>query len=143
LSKRANYDSYKRLAAAVIHRAILDARGHVPTAYGNKKNIVEETIENAHRFLQSEMLPWSEFVDLDGDKIAKLSAKIRRAGKTTRAEGAENFLRDALSSGARSSREVRERSEVAGISFATLRRAKRALNVRACREGSVWAWELP
>jgi putative DNA primase/helicase len=134
-----DYGPYRRLSAAVVNRAILDARGHVPPDSGNKKNRVEE----AHRFLRGEMLPWSEFVDLDAAEIFKLLAKFRSAGKATRAEGAETFLRSILSNGARSSREVRERSEQGGISFATLRRAKRTLAVRARREGSVWLWELP
>ena len=46
---------------------MLDARGQVPAAYGNKKNIVEETIEDAQNFLKGDMFPWSEMLDLDGD----------------------------------------------------------------------------
>mgnify|MGYP006408607735 FL=1 len=78
MTRRANYNPYKRLAAAVIHRAILDAKGQVPPAYGNGKYIVENTIKEAQRFLKGGMRPWSEILDLDDEKMAKLSATIRR-----------------------------------------------------------------
>ena len=35
-------------------------------------------MENAQNFLKGGMRPWSEILDLDDEKMAKLSAEIRR-----------------------------------------------------------------
>lgn len=58
---------------------------------------------------------------------------------------ASQWLTELLKSGSREQREVRELAESAGISFATLRRAKDALRVRSYKASvrGPWLWALP
>ena len=140
MSIRENYDPYKRLAAAVIYRAIQDARGEV----SHKTAHIEHTMEEAQNFLKGGMLPWSEMLDFDKGKVHRIAAEICREDKNLlRIEEAKEFLRNFLSDGARPSKDVREQAEMAAISWATLRRAKKKLGVCACRRGQEWLWEMP
>ncbi|MDI1347248.1 MAG: AAA family ATPase [Pseudolabrys sp.] len=63
---------------------------------------------------------------------------------------AMNFLRDVLTDGAVSAKEVQHRAKEAGITKATLRRAQKALDVKARHRGEggasgrgEWIWEMP
>lgn len=61
---------------------------------------------------------------------------------------AENFLRDALSMGWTSTKELQGQAKRAGISWTTAVRAKARLRAKATRQGGLgssgaWGWELP
>jgi hypothetical protein len=60
-------------------------------------------------------------------------------------EDAKGFLRDFLSTGPMPSKRVRVEAEGAGHSWATIRRAQKALGVEAAKEGMTgpWLWRLP
>jgi hypothetical protein len=59
-------------------------------------------------------------------------------------EDAREWLNDFLSTGSKEQQECREKSREAGISYATLRRAKDALRVRSYKAtmSGPWLWEL-
>ncbi len=57
-------------------------------------------------------------------------------------EEAKEFLRQKLAGGAKAAAEVESAAEAAGISRATLMRAKREMQVNSKREGSGWTWKL-
>jgi hypothetical protein len=66
------------------------------------------------------------------------------------AQEAQDFLRDALSSGPEPVANLRKQAGEAGISWRTVERAKASLGVRAAREGEAgkrgggaWVWALP
>jgi putative DNA primase/helicase len=63
-------------------------------------------------------------------------------------EEATDFLSETLSDGAIAAKEVKRQAEEAGISTASLRRARQSLGVKVEREGGIadkgrWLWTLP
>ena len=84
MKKRERYDGHKRLAAAVICRAISDAQGDVePNA--KPGTLAAEHIEReAQRFLQGTMLPWSDMLDADIEKMHKVGRKFGEKAKKRR-----------------------------------------------------------
>lgn len=71
------------------------------------------------------------------------------SGKGSALKEAMDFLREELADGPKLATEVKEAAEAAGVSTATLRRAKEALEIKAKREaGGIgesrpWNWHLP
>jgi hypothetical protein len=67
--------------------------------------------------------------------------------KISRLEDAKEFLRESLGRGAQKSTQIYRDAHDSKISFATLLRAKTALNIKAVRDGfgdeGVWFWKLP
>ena len=78
---KGHYDPYKRLAAAVIRRAVLDARGqvHPPIKRGSFR--AERMQREAQKFLQGSMLPWSEMLDIDSEKLHKVGRNFAEKRK--------------------------------------------------------------
>jgi hypothetical protein len=60
-------------------------------------------------------------------------------------EGAREWLSDFLSAGSKEQQQCREKAHEAGISYATLRRAKNALGIRSFKDtmSGPWLWALP
>jgi len=55
----------------------------------------------------------------------------------------EKFLREALAQGPRSAVDMEDEADANGIAPATLKRARKELNIRAFKLGRAWYWELP
>ena len=68
---KGDYDPWKRLAAAVIYRAVLDATGHMHPPIKRGSLRAERMQREAQKFLQGSMLPWSEMLDIDSEKLHK------------------------------------------------------------------------
>jgi putative DNA primase/helicase len=95
-------------------------------------------------------------ISWEGERIACtadeiLSANREGSEKPERAE-AEEFLRDALSSGPRPSTEIEAEARGAGVSWRTVRRAQKALGIKPYRKAEAgdglgksgrWYWSLP
>lgn len=87
----------------------------------------------------------AERVTCTADEV--LAANESGSDRSTRTE-AEEFLSEFLASGPRPQKEVKEHAEGADISWATIKRAKKALGVKADRVGGAagtgrWEWSLP
>lgn len=91
------------------------------------------------------VIAWGEVLpDLDADEILAARKAGEGAGRPPHElQEATEFLKSMLSEGARSARDVLSQARAAGISQATLRRAKEALEVRARQVRDGWTWELP
>lgn len=87
-------------------------------------------------------------IDLSADDVlAANDSGQSGADKPARAE-AEDFLRDFLAEGPAPQKDVKEQADAAGISWATIKRAKKTLGVKAERSGGLgtagrWQWSLP
>ena len=65
--ERANYDGWKRLAAAVMVRAFQDAARPVPNnSTGRAK------MHNARAWLAGDLQPYAQILDMDADMIHRL-----------------------------------------------------------------------
>ncbi len=95
--------------------------------------------------LEGSQFFWMGVSDLTAERI--LAASSDEGERSTITE-AVDYLRTALSSGARDSKAIQDEAKRAGISEATLRRAKTRLKVQAKKVGlpgshlQKWVWEL-
>lgn len=90
------------------------------------------------------IIEWGSECDITA---AELGMKLFPANRRQR-EDAKEFLRELLADcGGMSSTEIKTRAAAAGISIATLSRARKDLSVRAKKQGfgpnSHWLWNLP
>jgi RecA-family ATPase len=83
---------------------------------------------------------FGEYCDHNATDV--LGAAASHADAPKRRE-AEDFLRDQLGGGPLPTAEIHVAGEAAGISKATLRRAKEALEVEAVQQAGGWYWRLP
>ena len=90
---------------------------------------------------------WTGESDLTADKILSLGAKEESAEWSNARSDAEDFLREVLADGPRLASDVEEDARKAGLSKATLRRAKDAIGVKSRPRGfgkdKQWFWVLP
>lgn len=89
-------------------------------------------IEERHN---APVVAWNGTCDLEADDLVV----EQRATPSALAE-AEEWLQDALAEGQRPATEIEEEAAAAGISKASLRRAKTSLGVAAKRFGTGWVW---
>lgn len=99
-----------------------------------------------HPEIEASFVHWGE--SLDGSARDLLAAAETTEGTSELAD-AKRFLRDLLSNGPISARQVRSDAEAVGFAWATLRRAQNELGVEVRRQGApgikgggVWLWAL-
>jgi RecA-family ATPase len=84
---------------------------------------------------------WTGKSDLTADRILASEQSVKNS---LRIEDAAEFLREELSTGPMSSKDIMSRALKAGLSERTVWRAKKEVGVQAHKIGGErWAWELP
>ena len=80
-----------------------------------------------------------------GMAAAAMALEQDTGAESSAVDEAVDWLRDALKSGQRPSKEVKDAANKDGIAIRTLERAKMKLDVIACPDGfgSPWVWKLP
>ena len=91
MKKRKRYDGYKRLAAAVICRAISDAQGDVVLNVRRGSLAAERIEREAQRFLRGGMLPWADMLDADIEKMRTVGRELAEKAKKRREKKNQNF----------------------------------------------------
>jgi AAA domain len=103
---------------------------------------IERTADERGRF------QWTDKSDLTAEKILA-TPNASGSGEQTAISEAKDFLREMLRDGRATAEEIYSEAKSAGVSEATLKRAKTALKVRARRASKGnkgdggWTWELP
>ncbi len=84
---------------------------------------------------------WVGDTELKADQLLNVMAS---AGRRSAQDGAEDFLREALADGPKKAADVVKEAKKADVAEATLKRAKKALNVLSKKDGDgSWWWHLP
>lgn len=97
--------------------------------------IVTSTVHDAPR------IEWKGAVDHDADSLA---AGPQSPEDRSQLDAAKEFLKDELGDGPMTAKQVLKDSQEAGVSRATLYRAKDALRVKSSKDGlGPWVWSLP
>ena len=87
---------------------------------------------------------WGQEVDTDAEGLLTASRTDTRRKEKGQLEAAKSFLQETLSSGPIASNSVKAKAQQAGISNATLWRAKEILDIRSSKErgSGDWWWRL-
>jgi len=98
--------------------------------------------------ISGQRIAWGETLDGDARDLLAVAETPTDTSEPGALSEAEGFLRDLLKDGAIPSKQVMADAREAGISAATIRRAKDALGVKPRREGGagksgMWVWALP
>ena len=92
-------------------------------------------------------LAWESLpIDITADAaLQAVDVQAKTSGGTSASAEAEEFLRDLLTAGPVSQKEIRAAAEGAGLSWATVRRAKDRLKIKPDKDGMKggWLWALP
>src|SRR5262249_28020728 len=90
---------------------------------------------------------WGREIDTDAEGLLTANRADTRRREKAQLEAAERFLAETLSNGPMASNDVKAKAKEAGISNATLWRAKETLDIRASKgRGNLtgeWLWQLP
>lgn len=87
---------------------------------------------------------WGEEVAVTAEEVLEASQQGSRERGRAQLDAAQQFLSETLTRGAMASNDVKDKATKAGISNATLWRAKEALGIRASKErgSGEWIWRL-
>lgn len=108
---------------------------------GFEYDLLQKEIDG-HKGVFSSYSVWGKAVE---GTATELLAEGERDSDDGEAAGAEQFLREALASGAMPQKEIERECKGAGYSVATLRRAKKRIGIVSRKDGmkGVWFWSLP
>lgn len=108
-----------------------------------KHNLTKQAPTLCYRIDDSGYFRWEGTKDIDQNRLAGSEQEEEH----TQRDEAKDFLKQLLADGPMPAKEVRKEAEQVGIKEATLKRAKKALNIDSNRSGfgssGVWLWELP
>jgi hypothetical protein len=93
--------------------------------------------------IMAPMVMWDGPTDVAADEV--LNTRRGRSGSATRLDDAEAFLKTTLANGPLPVRRIESEAKEAGLTMATVRRAKDALGAKTSKTAldKGWVWELP
>jgi AAA domain-containing protein len=143
--KRAIYRAMGSLAFTAAARAVHLVSKHPDDASKRvvapvKNNLSEESSPRVYRIDEGRVVWIDEDIQWDADSIEQAFDGGRATPSAM--EEAKRFLEEALGEGPALATKLREDAEGNGISFGTLKRAKRALAIESYRRGDDWYWMI-
>ena len=123
-----------------VSRVFCRAKSNIgPDHGGFEYNLHQKELET-HTGVFSSYVAWGEALE---GSAKELLAEDEVGGGGI--EVAEQFLRDSLAIYSKPQREIEDQARVAGISFSTLKRAKKRIGVISKKDGTSgrWFWSLP
>lgn len=143
--KRAIYRAMGSLAFTAAARAVHLVSKHPDDASKRvvapvKNNLSEESSPRVYRIDEGKVVWLDEDIEWDADSIEQAFDGGRATPSAM--EEAKRFLEEALGEGPELATKLREDAEGNGISFGTLKRAKRAIGVESFRRDEEWFWKI-
>ncbi|MDH4229222.1 MAG: AAA family ATPase [Nitrospirota bacterium] len=149
------FGAVARVVMVAVRRQAADESGPARLLVRAKSNIGPDTGGFAYELVQRELADfpgvttsrvlWGEaLAGTARDLLAEAEAP-NDTGASGALKAAKAFLEDLLASGPMSPKEVRSEASGAGLSWATIRRAKEELGIRAekCGMRAGWIWRIP
>jgi putative DNA primase/helicase len=105
---------------------------------------LEQAALARHREILTSHVVWGEPIK-GSARDALAEAEQSQRERETSLDEARDFLRELLPAGPVASNEVKSAAEANGLSWASVRRAKKALGIKAQKESlrDGWSWSLP
>jgi hypothetical protein len=124
-------------------RILMRAKSNIGPDEGGFAYSLEETPLDQHPGIFASRATWGE--SIEGTARDALADAERPSEERKPIEEAKDFLRGILADGPIGQRQVKSAAEGNGHSWATVRRAKDALGIKAHKTGfdDEWAWSLP
>jgi len=124
-------------------RVLVRSKSNISALEGGFNYAIEQ-IEIGKGISASKVI-WKEAVEGYASEIMQLYETSNEDLKETKTEKAVQFLRNALSVGNTSEKEIEKEYKEAGFSEATIRRAKKKIGVKSLKSGMEegWIWSLP
>ncbi len=123
-----------------VSRVFCRAKSNIGPDHGGFEYDLHQKELETHTGVFSSYVAWGE--TLEGSAKELLAEDEVGGGGI---EAAEQFLRDSLTIYSKPQREIEEQARIAGISFSTLKRAKKSIGVISKKDGTSgrWFWSLP
>jgi putative DNA primase/helicase len=130
-------------------RVLLRAKNNIgPDRGGFAYELMQSEIRE-HPGVTASFVQWREPIDGTARDILREADEVSDDGDHASLPDAKQFLKDLLSDGPKSAKDVRRDADGAGYSWATIRRAQQKLGIKAQKEGGNfggyqrWVWALP
>jgi putative DNA primase/helicase len=130
-------------------RVLLRAKSNIgPDRGGFAYELMQSEIRE-HPGVTASFVQWREPIDGTAREILREADEVSDDGDHASLPDAKQFLKDLLSDGPKSAKDVRKDADGAGYSWATIRRAQQKLGIKAQKEGGHfggyqrWVWSLP
>lgn len=127
-------------------RLMVRAKSNIgPDGGGFRYELRQVDLEGEHRGITASRVEWGGAVEGGAREILAAVEQVTDPEERSDLDDAKAFLTNLLAFGPVPSRKGRGEAEGAGHSWATIRRAMKALGVRSEKEGMTgpWRWELP
>jgi len=119
---------------------IIDSGDALQAMVHNKSNLAPAGASQAYRIDPVSGFNWHGEYDIGIDELLDEKKKGEKDNKITQLDLAKSFIIGLLSQGDVLSDEIPQLSEQAGLSWATIRRAKKELGVKSIKISENWYW---
>lgn len=123
-------------------RVFVRAKSNIGHDDGGFEYQIEQKALPKHLEVSSSVVKWGQKLEGTAKELLERTGKSDSDGHISLMQEAKEFLKSMLEKGPVSPVEVLKESEEAGFSDATIRRAKKSLDIESKKIGAHWVWQL-